>query len=75
MNSTYQLSLDKVDIMQILDALNIRLQYWQHVQELSAGKNDSMVSDSVMDSFELADSVHIINHYMDIIAKVKTQLH
>jgi hypothetical protein len=61
----YQLELDAVDLLQVLDALEIRRAEWQQIAEGSRFE----IPDSKADASDQQEAQGIADHYSAIIAK------
>lgn len=75
MNTSVSITLEKVDVLQTLDALNDRAEAWEKTEAALNGKVDSF------DDFFLPEECHdpseageIAQHFRDIVSKIEVQL-
>lgn len=74
MSQIITLTLEAVDIFQVLDALNDRAQSWEKTEAALNGEFDSedfFVPEECNDASEAAD---IAQHFRDIVTNITTQL-
>ncbi len=74
MSRTFTLTLEKSDVMQVLDALTDRAEAWEKTEAVLNGEfesEDIFVPEECDDPSEAAD---IAQHFRDIISIVEAQL-
>ena len=75
MNNSLSITLEKVDILQTLDALINRAEAWEKTEKLLNGESDFyddfFVAEECHDPHEAAE---IAQHFRDIIRKIEMQL-
>ena len=75
MNNSVSITLENVDVLQTLDALNDKAKSWGKTAALLSGKSD------FDDDFFVAEECHdpreageIAQHYREIVSKIEIQL-
>lgn len=74
MSRTFTLTLERVDVMQILDALTDRAEAWEKTEAVLNGEfesEDIFVPEECDDASEAAE---IAQHFRDIISTLETQI-
>lgn len=74
MSRTFTLTLERADVMQILDALTDRAEAWEKTEAVLNGEfesEDIFVPEECDDASEAAE---IAQHFRDIISTLETQI-
>ncbi len=74
MNQSLQITLDTVDVFQLLDGLKSKAESWWQTAQFLCKKNIKDGAMNINDSSDPAEARQIYRHYRDIIGNIEKQI-